>query len=194
MRQAFIKALLGIVASCAISSASATVIHFTTELSGPNENPSNTSPGVGVVFIDFDTVANTLLIQATFSGLLGTTVAAHIHCCAPSPANSQVATVSPSFPGFPLGVKSGSFVGTLDLTQASSYNTPFLNAHGGTPATAEAFLIAGIFAGQSYFNVHTTSFGGGEIRGFLRVPEPLTLSLLGMGLAIGLSSRRRTRG
>ncbi len=193
MKQAFIKVLLGIAALWAMAPASAALIHFRANLSGPAENPPNASPGVGIVFVDFDTLLNTLFIQATFSGLLGTTTSAHIHCCAPSPTNSQVATVPPAFPGFPMGVTSGSYTGTLDLTQLGSYNAPFVTAHGGTAASAEAFLIAGMSAGQSYFNIHTTAFPGGEIRGFLVVPEPWTVSLLGMGLAVGLSSRRRTR-
>ena len=34
-------------------------------------------------------------------------------------------------------------------------------------ATAEAALLAGIVAGKAYWNVHSSTFGGGEIRGFL---------------------------
>lgn len=38
----------------------------------------------------------------------------------------------------------------------------------GTPAAAEARLAAAIAAGeQAYFNIHTSSFPGGEIRSFL---------------------------
>ncbi len=39
--------------------------------------------------------------------------------------------------------------------------------------------------GQAYFNIHTQSFAGGEIRGFLTpVPEPQTYQLLAMGLGL----------
>ena len=49
---------------------------------------------------------------------------------------------------------------------------------------AEAALIAGIEHGQTYLNIHTSQFTGGEIRGFLvPVPEPSTPFLLGCGLA-----------
>ena len=50
---------------------------------------------------------------------------------------------------------------------ASSYNPAFITAHGGTVATAEAALIAGMVGGQSYLNIHTTGNPTGEIRGQL---------------------------
>ena len=37
-------------------------------------------------------------------------------------------------------------------------------------ASAEAALFAGLRAGQSYLNIHTTTFPGGEIRGVLQEP------------------------
>ena len=37
----------------------------------------------------------------------------------------------------------------------------------------------------------TTAYGGGEIRGFLSVPEPTALTLLWIGLAGLLAARRR---
>jgi hypothetical protein len=90
----------------------------------------------------------------------------------------------------PLGVTFGSFDQTLDMLQASSYNPAFITANGGTTASAEAVLFAGIMAGTTYFNIHTAApngFPGGEIRGFLvrapsAVPEPNTLVMLTAGL------------
>src|SRR4051794_20271880 len=105
-------------------SAFADPITYVTNLSGPNESPANTSPGIGSATVMIDTTAHTLFVSLTFSGLTSETTASHIHCCtsAPLTGTAGVATQIPSFSGFPLGVTSGSFSQTFDLTQASSYN------------------------------------------------------------------------
>ena len=77
-----------------------------------------------------------------------------------------VATTVPTFAGFPLGVTSGTYDNTLDLTLSSSWNPAFISAHGGTTAGSEAFLLSGLAAGEAYFNIHTSAFGGGEIEAF----------------------------
>jgi hypothetical protein len=82
----------------------------------------------------------------------------------------------------------------LDLLLSSSYNPAYITANGGTPASAETALLSAISSGRAYLNIHTSTFGGGEIRGFLVavVPEPASwaMMLLGFG-AIGVVARRR---
>ena len=186
-------ALLAVLSLIATGAAQAAIIHFTVSLSGANENPANASPGTGSATVDIDTVAKLMTLDVTFSGLLGLTTASHIHCCAPTPAdNAPVATQTPSFIGFPLGVTSGSFANTFDMSLASSYRPGFISDHGGTPASAFDFLLAGMLAGQAYLNIHTQTFPGGEIRGTLiQVPEPASIALLGLTLAgLGVARRR----
>jgi len=173
-------------------------ITFVASLNGPSESPPQASPGTGSAIVVFDTVAHTLFVDVTFSGLVGTTTASHIHCCtaAPGVGTAGVATQTPSFTGFPLGVTSGTYTHTFDTSLTSTFNAPFVAANGGTAAGAEAALLAGALAGEDYLNIHTSFASGGEIRGFLtRVPEPSSLALLGAGLAalIGNAWRRHRR-
>ena len=78
-----------------------------------------------------------------------------------------MATTTPSFVGFPLGVTSGSMDQTYDTTLPGTWNAAFITNNGGTPLGAEAALAAGLVAGTAYLNIHTVNFGPGEIRGFL---------------------------
>jgi len=176
--------------------AKADQLAFVTTLTGAQEVPPNASPGIGSALVTVDTVTNMLTINVSFSGLLSPTVASHIHCCVPPGVNAGVATAVPTFPGFPLGVTTGTYLQTFDLTLASTYNPAFITANGGTVAGAQAAFITGLVNGQTYLNIHTSLFPGGEIRGQLQaVPEPATLLLMGTSLmaAIGVIRKRAKR-
>ena len=198
-----------IAAALSVVPAAAATIPFSAILSPANEVPPTASTGSGTAILDLDVVAHTLRVQITFSGLVPTapagspvgTTASHIHCCLTSPfatgVNAGVATTTPTFAGFPLGVLAGTYDNTLDLTSASSYNPAFVTSPlvGGSVANAEATLINGLLSGLTYLNVHTNAFPGGEIRGFVvQIPEPEAYVLLLAGLAIiGISMRKRRR-
>lgn len=179
--------------------AFAAPVTYIAVLDGPSEAPPNASPGTGTATVTIDTAANTMRVQASFKGLTGTTTAAHIHCCTAVPlvGTVTVATTTPSFVGFPLGVTAGDMDMLYDMTLASSFRAAYITANGGTTATAFAALAAGIADGKAYFNIHTTTFTGGEIRGFLVpdtsvVPVPAGAPLMLGGLvAMGAFLRRR---
>jgi hypothetical protein len=168
-------------------------ITYTGLLSGANENPATGSPGTGSAIVTYDSATHMLSVDVTFSGLEAGTTASHIHCCILPNGNAAVATTVPTFPDFPLGVTSGTYVHTLDLTLASSFNPAFVTSSGGTDAAAEAALAAGLADGMAYLNIHTTTFPNGEVRGFLvATPEPRSGMLVMVALS-GLWVIRRKR-
>src|SRR5437879_1609720 len=92
-------------------------VTLTGTLTGPAESPPNASPGTGTTVVTYDAATHLLTVNVTFSGLLSTTTASHIHCCTTT-ANSgtaAVATQVPTFVGFPLGVTSGTYSNSFDL-------------------------------------------------------------------------------
>jgi hypothetical protein len=81
----------------------------------------------------------------------------------------------------------------FDLTLTSSFNGSFVTANGGSAAGAESALAAGLASGQAYFNIHTSTYPGGEIRGFFApVPIPAAVWLYVSGL-LGLIGVARGR-
>ena len=168
---------------------------YIANLDGPSESPPNASPGTGFALVDFDNIGHTLFVHVNFSGLVAGNTAAHIHSATAVPftGTTGVATTVPTFTGFPSGVTSGTYDHTFDLTLASSWNPAFITAHGGSEASAEAFLGVSLAAGTAYVNIHSPVFPGGEIRGFfVPVPVPATMLLFGTGLA-GLAGIRLRR-
>ncbi len=193
------KALIGMLAGSTfvlalLPAAQAMPMHFTAMLNGANQNPVIVTTGKGMTDVWIDGTANTMRVKVWFSGLLAPDTAAHIHCCTAAPGNIGVATQLPRFPGFPTGVTAGTYDATFDMTSLASYNPSFVAANGGTAAGAEAALFWGIRHDMAYLNIHTTSFPGGEIRGFLApAPEPATLALLGAGLVGVFGNRKRMK-
>lgn len=211
MRKRFACATAAALAVVCLSGTAArsAVFTYAVTLNAQSEFPSipsgtgtGQSIGSGTGTIIYDDVAHTLGLSVNFANLSGTTTNSHIHAltatsglggdaAASAAMNAGVATTTPTFAGFPMGVQSGSFSNTLDLTLASSWNAAFVTAQGGTLAGAEAALAGALASGRAYWNIHSSLFAGGEIRGFPRlIPEPATMSLAGLSL-LALAARRR---
>ncbi len=176
--------------------AAAHIAVYQTTLSGAIEFPNPVvSTGTGTATVTIDDHENTMRVQVTFADLVGNVTNAHIHCCTAlaETGGSGVASPLPTFPGFPSGVKFGTYDRTFDMNLASSYGSGFLTANGNNTGTAFSALITGIATGKAYLNIHTSFVSSGEIRGFLApVPEPETYALMlgGLGL-VGFAARRK---
>jgi hypothetical protein len=121
-------------------------------------------------------------------------VAAHIHAAATVTPTTNAPVVWGFF-GSPFN----------DNNPNDMLFTPFATGVGGTVSgkwdmpegnnTTLPAQLPNILSGNSYINFHTTQFGGGEIRGALRlVPEPSTMVLLASAVSGFLSyAWRRTR-
>lgn len=150
---------------------------------GGNENPAIVGGGVGGEVgagISFNDITKDLTINVGWgvldgfsANLTGNATAMHIHNSTGFTTNGGVAIDLGILGGFSNLANGGGFNGVINLN-----------------ATNEARLLAGTL----YINVHTTTNGGGEIRGnIVAVPEPskATLGLLGFSL-IALQRKRRS--
>ena len=126
------KKILLSIAHRGLMSSSSGLFQYSITFSDAGEPlPSPGASGFGTA--DYDDMLHTLSSTATFSGLHGN------HVCMPTftrrrprqePVSAGVATTTPSLAGFPLGVTSGSYSNTLDLTMASSWNGAYVTANG----------------------------------------------------------------
>src|SRR5207248_10939489 len=131
---------------------------YVASLHGHRESPPNAAPGTGFAEVDFDILAHIMRVQVTFAGLTAGTTASHIHAATvlPGTGTAGVATTVPTFPGFPLGVTSGTYDQTFNTLDLGTYNPAFVTANGGTAAGAEAALAAALASDRAYLNIHTT--------------------------------------
>jgi hypothetical protein len=134
-----------------------------------NERPNPVvSSGTGSATVQVDDVSNLVtILSGTYENMNSVVTLAHIHGLADE--NTPAGIIMNLTP---TGGLAGTFTGSEVLSPAN---------------------VAGILAGLSYINVHTSTNPGGEIRGQLRViPEPGAGLLLGLAGA-GLVLRRRRR-
>jgi hypothetical protein len=121
--------------ACVTLASTATAQSYVAAIDGAQEAPPSGSTATGIGSFTLDG-AKMLNFNISFSGLLGTETAAHIH--------------GPAGPGVNAGVVFGLPAGS-----------PKVGAVGPLSPAQEADLNAGLY----YVNIHSTMFPGGEIRG-----------------------------
>jgi hypothetical protein len=174
---------LSLVAGAVLALASVMPAHAVTyvyaaSMNAAAEGPSVLSPGQGFAVVTFDDVALTVSVTENWAFLTNAVTGNHIHCCTAVAGTGSVPVVVP-FTAVPTGT-SGFYTNTFTLS-SSAFGT----------------LLTGTAAGKAYVNLHTATYPGGEIRGFLQgpalpVPESGTSALMLAGaLAVGAVVRKR---
>mgnify|MGYP003382447274 CR=1 FL=1 len=147
-------------------------------LSGLNESTPNDSTASGGEVGDglyYDDVLNLLTVNVAygvfgFEPLTGSYVGSHLHEGLPGVAGPIAVNLDPLHNAF--GQDAGFYTGSVSLSEAQE---------------------SSLLSGGLYMNIHSTTFGAGEIRGQLVViPEPGTMALMTLGAGALLWFRRRT--
>jgi hypothetical protein len=119
--------------------------------------PRGTGSGRGTVSLS----NNVLVVDVTYSGLSGNRNNSHFHAPAPRGQNAGVAyNLAPLDSATGNNTNGGTIRGTITLVDGAY----------GVPAKNIAAQLQDLRDGLWYLNVHSTTFGGGEIRGQLDPP------------------------
>ena len=171
--KALLISLFATILATSQAAAITTSFTFVNGLLGANEVGPNASAGSGTInTLEYDSdvgTFGTFTVNVDYTGLTGNASAAHIHGPAAVGSNGSV------FQGLSeTGGTAGNISGTWTLLSSADRDN--------------------LFNDLAYINLHSESFGGGELRGQLTpVPEPSTTAALCGLLALGFALTRRNR-
>lgn len=156
--------LLAIIALLAAPAAVLAQNELTADLTGDAETPPVATDATGSAHVMISDDGSSISFEVTFDDLSGdgTATMAHIHYgpdqSAPGPVMIWLTEV---------GVPDGSFASPISGTATEAQ---FMAVDGGPQNFAEA--VQAIRDGDTYVNIHTAAYPGGEIRGQLTGDEP----------------------
>jgi hypothetical protein len=162
--------LLAAVLSVCAQSIFAHHVRYTADLKGSTVSPPTGSTALGHVVVIIDEDLHRMQILTEFVGLAGAVTEAHLHgpTAEVFAGTASAITPSPAPSGFPTGITSGTYTSTLfDLESASSYDPAFVAAHGPLVTDSMQAMFDALDTGTAYFDIHTSAFPNGEIRGFV---------------------------
>jgi len=145
--------------------AAATATNPTAHLSGGDEVPPTGSAGVGQAVFHLSADGSTVTFRVQIANIENT-IMSHIHLAAPGVSGPIVVWLRPGAPPPPPAVP-GRFDGVYVTGTFTAAD--LRGALAGQPLLS---LLDAMRAGNTYVNVHTSQFPGGEIRGQIRVNEP----------------------
>ncbi|MDJ0741269.1 MAG: CHRD domain-containing protein [Gammaproteobacteria bacterium] len=189
-------ALVALFATVLVGHAGATVLNLSATLDGAQANAGagTGSAATGFASVQFDTVSEEISVDLSVQGitlaeLLGVaanTTPVHIHLGPPGQNGGIV---------WDLGFYA-TFVADGSGFIATANDIPYEVMQGAltSPLSVTQFQQA-LRDGNTYINIHTTTFPGGEIRGQVLLPVATTSWLLGagaLGLVVTARQRRRT--
>ena len=180
----FRLAPLALALSLAVGAASAATQMYSFNLNALQEVPTNASPAAGSMQITINDTTNVISYQFTGFSLAGTFAAAHIHRALAGVNGPVVYNL----------VTAADYSGPVTFPPNISIpNSWALLGQNETNMVAGLGLLINATPWNFYVNVHTSAFGGGEIRGQLApIPEPSTYAMFAAGLGVvGLMWRRR---
>ena len=190
----FTRVMVGVVSvlvgALVTQSAQAEILFFNAELDGSQEvqTPAVVTNATGTGIVQFDTVSRQLTVDVVVRGLSLSDL---------RPVNSARSAGHLHNAG--AGSNGSIFYDILQNATAAVDTTSgfFVHSESVVDSTVASIIEGGVF----YINFHTFSFPAGEIRGDISapvviipaIPEPSTVALMGIGVALLATVRRRRR-
>ncbi len=156
-------AVAGVVAFVAVQTTAAPPNSFRARITGYQEVPSVSTTALGEFRATLSADETTLTYTMEFNNLQGSVLFSHIHFAARS-SNGGIMTFLCGGGTKPACPQNGTVTGTIMAADITGSAGAGLNAQGIAPGEFAEFVKA-LRSGNTYVNIHSNLFPGGELRG-----------------------------